>query len=118
MKGLNVIEIEAKRRWEVVFRDGDSWQLGVYVPENESIDDVKILEKHDCPEMFYLVRGRIVLVLSSGDELEEVEMEEGKIYIVECWHNAYRPEGSPGVALVVERPSVKTEYRPISEFKR
>ena len=115
---MEVIEVKAKRRWEVVFRDGDCWQLGIYVPENESIDDIKVLERHDCPEMFYLIKGRVVLVLSSGDGLEEVEMREGRIYIVDCWHNAYRPGGSPGIALVVERPSVKTEYRPLSEFKR
>ena len=37
-------------------------------------------------------------------------MEEGKIYIVEEWYNAYRPDGCEGVALVIERMDIKTEY--------
>lgn len=118
MGGVKIIEVKAERRWEVVFRDGDSWQLGIYVPENTSVEDVDFLERHDCPEAFYLVKGRIVLVLSQGEGLEELEMKEGRIYIIECWHNAYRPRGSPGVALVVERPNVRTEYRPLPEFER
>jgi len=117
VQGLRILEVKAKQRWKVVFKDKPHWQLGIYVPENEDFGNIRFLEKHNCPEMFYLVRGKIVLVLSNGERLEEIEMKEGIIYIVECWHNAYRPRGAPGVALVVERSDVETEYRPLSEFK-
>jgi len=98
-------------RWEVVFRDSDRWQVGVYVPEYTSIGDVVVLEKHDAPELFYLVKGSIVLVLSSDLRgVREVVMEPGRLYVVDEWHNAYRPNGVEGVALVVERTGVRTEY--------
>jgi len=98
-------------RWEVVFRDSDRWQVGVYVPEYTSIGEVVMLEKHDAPELFYLVKGSIVLVLSSDlREIREVAMEPGRLYVVDEWHNAYRPNGVEGVVLVVERAGVKTEY--------
>ena len=118
MRGLEVIEVSGRERWRVVFRDSDRWQLGIYVPENEKLEDIEFLEKHDCPELFILVDGRVTLVLSDGDRLEEVEMEKGKAYVVEAWHNAYRPGGVHGIALVVERPDVKTEYRRLSSFRR
>ena len=40
-------------------------------------------------------------------------MEPGKIYIVDEWHNAYRPNGVEGIALVIEKPDIKTEYAEI-----
>lgn len=108
---MRVIQLEAEERWRVVFKDRDRWQVGVYVPENISSEEVLILERHDCPELFLLIEGRVVLVLSEdGLNIKEVEMEPGKLYIVEEWHNAYRPGGGKGVVLVVEAPGVQTEY--------
>jgi hypothetical protein len=37
-------------------------------------------------------------------------MLPGKIYVVDEWHNAYRPHGREGIALVVEAPDIETEY--------
>ena len=52
-----------------------------------------------------------MLVLSeNGKEIIEVPMEENTIYIVSEWHNAYRPKGVKGIALVIERTNVKTEF--------
>ncbi|RLG72997.1 MAG: hypothetical protein DRO23_09675 [Thermoprotei archaeon] len=105
------IPIKPKQRWEVVFKDNNRWQCGIYVPEFTSKDQVTWLEKHDGPELFYLVEGSIVLVLSeNGKEIIEVPMEENTIYIVNEWHNAYRPKGVKGVALVIEKTNVKTEF--------
>jgi len=106
-----ITDVAPRGRWEVVFRDSDRWQVGVYVPEYTSIGDIVVLEKHDAPELFYLVKGSIVLVLSSDLRgVREVVMEPGRLYIVDEWHNAYRPNGVEGVALVVERTGVRTEY--------
>ena len=44
----------------------------------------------------------------------EVPMKEGVIYIVDEWHNAYRPGNVEGIALVIERVGVKTEYIKLS----
>jgi len=106
-----IIDVAPRSRWEVVFRDSDRWQVGVYVPEYTSIRDVEVMEKHDAPELFYLVKGSIVLVLSNDlREIREVVMEPGRLYVIDEWHNAYRPNGVEGVALVVERTGVRTEY--------
>jgi len=108
---MKVVTPRTGERWQVVFRDGDRWQAGIYIPENTSREEVVVLERHNRPELFVLLEGKITLVLSEdGVALKEVEMEPGKLYVVEEWHNAYRPGGAKGVALVVEAPDVETEY--------
>ncbi|NAZ24724.1 MAG: hypothetical protein GU357_03020 [Thermofilum sp.] len=108
---MKVIEANSKERWQVVFREENKWQVGIYIPENTSLEEVAVLEKHNRPELFFLVKGEIVLVLSrDGSRIEEVKMLPGKIYVVDEWHNAYRPYGREGVALVVEAPDIQTEY--------
>lgn len=98
-------------RWNIVFSDQGSWRAGIYVPENSSRKEIRSLEKHDKPELFVLLEGEIVLVLSQdGLNVLEVPMEPGKIYVVEEWHNAYSPRGSRGKALVIEAEDIKTEY--------
>jgi len=83
----------------------------IYFPEYMSRKQIDVLEKPDAPELFYLVSGRIVLVLSNDlKEIREVEMEPGEIYIVNEWHNAYRPNGEKGVAIVIEKINIKTEF--------
>jgi len=111
---IEIINVESRERWRVVFKESDKWQVGLYVPENRSLQEVKILEKHDAPELFMLMHGSIVLVLEENGEIKEVPLEYGKLYIVEEWHNAYRPQGKEGIALVVERPSIKTEFKNVS----
>ena len=114
---VHEISIKPRRRWEVVFEESDRWRCGIYVPEYSSKNEVKYLERHNAPELFLLVKGMMVLLLSKdGKSIVEKPMEEGKIYIVEEWHNAYRPSGCEGVALVVERTDIKTEYVKIGAF--
>jgi len=102
---------EYKGRWSIVFTDDECWRAGIYVPENASLEEVVVLEKHDRPELFILLDGEITLVLSEdGVEVKEVRMEQGKVYVVEEWHNAYRPGNRPGRALVIEAANIQTEY--------
>ncbi len=115
-KGYSILDIQTKERWKVVFKDEGKWLLGVYVPENLKMEDIKFLERHDAPELFILVKGKMILVVADGNNLEEIEMKHNIPYIVTGWHNAYRPKGTEGVALVIERDGVKTEYRNIREF--
>ncbi|RLG79630.1 MAG: hypothetical protein DRO40_12520 [Thermoprotei archaeon] len=108
---MKIINVIPRQRWEIVFRDNDSWQAGIYYPEYISREEIDILEKHNVPELFYLIQGEIILVLSRDlKEIKEVPMEPGKLYIIDEWHNAYRPNGKNGVALVIERTNVKTIY--------
>ncbi|MEM2180369.1 MAG: hypothetical protein QXP32_06100 [Nitrososphaeria archaeon] len=101
----------SNKRWNVVFKDDYRWQCGIYVPEYSSKDEVTYIEKHDGPELFYLIEGKIVLVLSAdGKSFVEVPIEKSIIYVVNEWHNAYRPNGVEGIALVIEKTNVKTEF--------
>ncbi|RLF19176.1 MAG: hypothetical protein DRZ82_06655 [Thermoprotei archaeon] len=112
---VEIIPIKAKGRWHVVFREDEKWQCGIYVPENESLEDIKFLELHNAPELFILIKGKINLVLmDESGKVHEIPMEEGKLYIVQTWHNAYRPNGKEGIALVIERPDISTEYRNVN----
>ena len=114
---MKVVELKQKERWRVFFNEG-LWQAGLYRPEHENIKEIDVLEKHDAPELFYLIRGNIVLVIGENGKIHEVGMEAEKAYIIEEWHNAYRPEGAEGLALVIERTNIRTEFKPISEFQR
>ncbi len=109
---MREIALSSDERWKVIVRDEGFWAVGLYSPENEKLEDVKELEKHNCPELFILLEGDIILVLSEGKGIKELRMEKGKAYLVTEWHNAY----GKGLALVVEREGVKTEFRRMEEF--
>ncbi len=107
------IPLSPDSRWKVLFKN-EKWQCGLYRPEFTSITEIKFLEKHSCPELFFLIGGNICLVLSKdGREVERKALQKNKLYIIVEWHNAYRPEGKEGIALVVECSDVKTEYAEI-----
>ncbi len=57
------------------------------------------------------------MLSDDGKTIREVNMEKNMIYIVEEWHNAHRPGGCEGVALVIEAPDIKTVYREIKRLK-
>ena len=114
---MRKIVVKPTRRWEVVFRDDGRWQAGIYVPEYTSREEIKQLEKHNVPELFLLISGSIVLVTSiDGEKIIETPMEPGVLYIIDEWHNAYRPGGKEGVALVIEGVDVETVFIDIKWF--
>ena len=102
-------------RWQVLCGDTGHWRLGVYSPEHASAADVAELERHDCPELFLLVSGRLTLVLALAEGLHELPLEPGRPVLVTCPHGGFCPDGPHrGTAFVVERDSFDTEYLPIS----
>lgn len=100
-------------RWQVLCGDPDHWRAGLYCPPESSLADVGELERHTCPELFLLLRGRLILVLADGGGgVRELELEPGKPVIVTSPHTAYCPDGPyTGEAFVVERDLFGTEYR-------
>ena len=112
---MKIIDISSKERWKVVFEDPGRWRIGLYKPEFKSLEEISYLEKHDRPELFLLLDGRMVLVVQQGgsDKIQEVELRRGRLYIVEEWHNGYRPGGCEGIALVVEAHDTKTIYKDV-----
>ncbi len=104
------IPFSVNSRWKVVFKTM-AWQCGIYQPEFTSAGEIEYLEKHDHPEAFLLIKGAITLVLSeNGAGLKEIPLRRNCLYIITEWHNAYRPEGEEGIALVIEPPTVRTQY--------
>ncbi len=106
-------------RWQVLCGDAGHWRAGLYSPDLSSAGQVVELERHDCPEFFWLVSGRVTLVLADGaGGLREVPLQPGRPVLVRGPHSGYCPDGPhTGVALVVERDEFATEYRAVGEWK-
>lgn len=101
---MRELKLKGGKRWEVLFKEGN-WLVGLYCPEHTSKEQVEVLEKHDFPELFYLVEGDVTLLI--GEKCKEVKLAKNKAVVVEDWHNAY----GKGKVLVVEREGVKTEFK-------
>ena len=104
-------------RWQVLCGDGAHWRVGLYAPDLSAREQVVELERHDCPELFLLLSGRLTLVLSIDGAVRELPLEIGKPVLIESPHNGYCPDGPhTGTALVVERDAFDTEYRRVEEW--
>ncbi len=113
---------EESCRWQVLCGDERHWRVGLYAPPEASLAEVAELERHDCPELFLLVRGRLTLVLSAPDDprgVRELPLEPGRPVLVQAPHSGYCPDGPhTGTAFVVERDAFETEYRSIEEWRQ
>jgi hypothetical protein len=104
--------------WHVVCGDPGHWRAGMFAPSAVAREQVAELERHDCPELFVLLRGRLVLVVAEPQGVREIELEVGVPLLVTAPHAGYCPDGAhTGVAFVVERDSFDTEYRSIDEWR-
>ena len=85
----------------------------MYSPKETSRAELHNLERHDCPELFVLLHGSLTLVIAESSGLREIVLEPHVPVLVAAPHAGYCPRGPySGVALVVERDSFDTEYRP------
>jgi len=98
-------ERKYKKFWNPLFRDKKNWLFGYFKPTARSLEELTYLELHKYPELFLLVKGRIVLTLkkNKNSRIEELELKPGEVVIVNCWHNGYALEPD-SVSLVIERP--------------
>jgi len=96
-------------RWSVIFRDGGSWRAGLYRPEASGPEEVTVLEKHTCPELFVCLQGRAGLVLKSDAGETIVEMAPHQALLVSEHHNGFAIDPG-GYFLVIERTAFTTEY--------
>jgi hypothetical protein len=112
-----LLSIEPGKRWQVLCGDAGHWRLGVYSPPESSAEQCEELEKHDCPELFLLLSGKVSLVLAENDGTPVLALEPNKPVLVTSPHSGFCPDGPhTGAALVVERDSFDTEYRPAKEW--
>jgi hypothetical protein len=108
-----LLDVQPGVRWQVLCGDEGHWRLGMYSPAEASAADCQELERHDCPELFVLISGRMTLLCAEGGALKEIPLEQGKPLLVTVPHNGFCPDGPhTGVAMVVERDAFETEYRP------
>jgi hypothetical protein len=111
------VNIKPGIRWQVLCGDSCHWRAGIYSPQETSMKKIKELEKHDCPELFLLLRGRLVIVIADENGLRECELEKEKPVLVTSFHSGFCPDGShSGTAFVIERDEFETEYRNIEDF--
>jgi hypothetical protein len=111
---LKKMQFSGSARWRVMFKDGRNWLAGLYVPENRSIKEVLVLEKHTSPELFALVEGSMSMLVTEGKGAPRVvRLRKGEIIVLDCWHNCFRPGGRPGKALVIEKSGNKTRFMKI-----
>jgi len=112
------LDVSRGVRWQEVCGDEGRWRVGIYSPGESRPGEVTQLERHDCPELFLLVEGRLTLVLAREGELIELPLEPLRPVLVTAPHGAYCPGGPhTGVALVVERDAFDTELRPATEWR-
>ncbi len=112
-----LLSIKPGERWQVVCGDSGHWRVGIYSPGEASPEDIQELEKHDCPEFFLLLSGKMSLRLKDENGLRDLVLEQGKPTLIEAPHCGFCPEGPhTGVALVVERDTFDTEYRTPQEW--
>jgi hypothetical protein len=103
--------------WQVVCGDAGHWRAGIYSPSAAAREQLAELERHDCPELFLLMDGRLTLVVGDGEQVREVELRQGEPVLICSPHSGYCPDGPhTGRAFVVERDSFDTEYRGVAEW--
>jgi len=97
--------------WQVLCGDRGHWRAGIYSPSERSAEECIELEKHNCPELFVLLEGKLTLLIAKDRQLIELPLEPGKPVLVQSPHSGFCPDGPhTGRALVVERDEFDTEY--------
>ena len=111
------LQIEPGRRFQVLCGDAGHWRVGVFSPPETSACDCPELERHDCPEYFHLLSGRLTLLVKDGSAVREVPLQAGRPLLVTAPHAGFCPDGPhTGSALVVECDLFATEYRAPAEW--
>ncbi|MGB9600558.1 MAG: hypothetical protein ACPL7I_08390 [Myxococcota bacterium] len=115
-----LLKIKPKKRWQVICGDRRHYRIGIYSPEFTKCSEINILERHNCPEFFMLIKGKISLLIIDDRGRERIlRLEPFKPVLVEGWHNGFSPDGKfKGVSIVVERDEFTTIYRTRGELQR
>ncbi len=104
-------------RWQVLCGDTGHWRAGIFSPPEAAREEIEELERHDCPELFLLLAGRMTLVCWVDGGVREVELQPSQPVLVTAPHSGYCPDGPhTGSAFVVERDAFSTEYRTLEEW--
>jgi len=84
---------EAGKVWQVVCGDAGHWRAGIYSPAARSRSDLAELERHDCPELFLLIEGRLTLLVAGAGGVREIELRQGEPILISAPHSGFCPDG-------------------------
>lgn len=112
------VDVPDNTRWHVVCGDENHWRAGMYCPAECEPGQITELERHDCPELFLLISGKLTLLVFEEGQVRQLPLPLGQPVLVTAPHAGYCPDGPhTGTAFVVERDSFDTEYRTAAEWK-
>jgi hypothetical protein len=113
------LDLPVGQRWHVVCGDAGRWRVGLYSPTKAAPEEIGELERHDCPELFVLLEGRVSLLLVEDGAPRVLELEPGRPVLVTAPHSGFCPDGpGTGSALVVERDAFRTDYDTVADWLR
>ncbi len=108
-KAIEPIDLIPDSRWSVFFSDPGAWRAGLYLPEHAHPDEIIVLEKHTCPELFVCIGARAGLLLKQDGDERLIQLTPGQAVMVTDYHNGYTVDPG-GSFLVIERTEFTTEY--------
>lgn len=105
-------------RWQLLDDDRTS-RARICSPAESSLADIDELAHHDVPSLFLLLEGRITIVCANNaGELHEMALEAGSPVLISAAHATYCPDGPHrGVALVVERADLPSQWQPATHLE-
>jgi len=106
---MKVLNTKTNLSWKVLFNDGANWRVGIYKPQFKNLKEIKILEKHNVPELFVLLAGEINLVILKNKKIQTIKLKKNQPLVINSYHNGFSPK-SNGISLVVERGKFTTKY--------
>lgn len=114
-----LLGIKSNQRWQVVCGDRGHYRIGIYSPEYKDASEIKVLERHNCPEFFMLIKGNLsLLIINERGEEKIIRLKPLKPIMVSGWHNGFCPDGQfSGIAIVVERDEFTTFYEDRDRLK-
>ena len=131
------LSVEPLKERQVLCGDQGKWRVEYHSPKATSLEEVKHLERRDCPSFVLLMRGRVVLLLGEeqdggapGDggsevsrrnapmETRELKLRPGKPVLLNAPFAAYCPDGpQAGLVLMVTRDSFRADHVPRSQWR-
>ena len=106
---VDIKSLQPNSVWSVIFNDEGSWRSGLYKPECNNQNEITILERHSCPELFVCLKGKMGLVIYGNNKETIFTMEPEQAILITDFHNGFSID-SDGYFLVVERTTFNTEY--------
>ncbi len=102
--------LKTNDRWTIIARDEKHWQVGIYHPEFNSPDEISILEKHSCPELFICANAPCGLLLQFNEKEIQYILNPNEAIVVTEYHNGFKVDPL-GYFIVVEQTDFTTEFK-------